>query len=525
MCSGLEQDAEFLKRTAANTTQGNRFGVQLNEGINMPKHCAPSNEPEINLSPPDVIGVLPAFPGGEENLLPKDAWLRPLRVEFGWWDDPSPLPAYSDIVQLIWDGDEANPVAEKPYEGSDPPTLPPDLWLEVPVTKLDQGIHTLRYRLLPWNNSTPQDSVSVNVTIDKTAPVLATASRLVFPTEVLPPKTLTARYLEQNNDKVTAALPAYAAPRPWDRITWYWGAMPGNLEQGGVIELDDKNYLDPVVITIAGDLIRSRGDGWRYAWYLVQDRAGNESLRSEPVELDVAATPIPRTLPPSKVTETTGGGSSGVLNPSNAINGVTVTIPPEAVIYDGERVFVQWAEQGSAGGYRTDTPITPGGREYKIPSDKIHYHVNRSLPVSYEVFESGVVDPHRSQPYTLKVEGLSGMPTIQCDKVSRDKLSLASIPAGGYANFTLGSWTFMSTDQYLTITVEGMDTNSQKLVIPVLTVSPVPEVAQVISVGRISKADLQRFKLNVDFEVRVKVSFDNKQTWQSFPMLTPTLVA
>lgn len=492
----------------------------------MPKHSAPSNEPEINLSPPDVIDVLPAVPGGEENLLPRDAWLRPLRVEFGWWDDPSPLPNSSDIVQLIWDGDEANPVDEKSYEGSNPPTLPPDLWLQVPVTKLDEGVHTLRYRLIPWNDpTTSQDSVTVNVTIDKTAPVLATTSELDFPTEVLPPTNkLTARYLEQNNDQVKAALPAYTTPRPWDRITWYWGPTRGNLEVGGVIELDDKNYAAPVVVTIEGELIRNRGDGVRYAWYRVQDRAGNES-RSEWVELDVDATPIPRTLPPSKITQATGGVSSGVLSPSNAINGVTVTIPPEAVIYDGERVFVQWAEQGSAGGYRTDTPITAGGREYKIPSDKIHYHVGRSLPVSYEVFESGVVDPHTSRPYTLTVEGLSGMPTIQCDKVSGSKLSLASVPAGGYANFTLASWTFMSTAQYLTITMEGLDTNSEKLVIPVLTESPVPEVAQVISVGRISKADLQRFRLNVGFEVRVKVSFDNKQTWQSFPMLTPTLVA
>jgi len=493
----------------------------------MPKHSAPSNKPEINLSPPDVIGVLPAVPGGEENLLPNDAWLRPLRVEYGWWDDPSPLPEFSDIVQLIWDDNEASPVDEKHYEGSAPPTLPPDLWLQVPVTKLDEGVHTLRYRLLPWNDPTsPRDSVSVNVTIDKTAPVLAMPSELVFPAQVIPPNKLTARYLDQNNDEVKAALPAYTAPRPWDRITWYWGTSPGNQEQGGVIDLDDKNYADPVVITIAGGLIRSRGDGRRYASYRVQDRAGNGTLRSESVELDVAATPIPRTLPPSKIKEATGGGISGVLIPSDAINGVTVTIPPEAVIYDGERVFVQWAEQGSAGGYRTDTPITAGGREYKIPGDKIRYHVNRSLPVSYEVFEPGVVDPHTSQPYTLKVDGLSGMPTIQCDKVSGSKLSLASIPAGGYASFTLGSWTFMSTDQFLTVTVEGIDaSNSQKLIIPVLTQSPVPEVAQVISVGQVSKADLQRLKLNVAFEVRVKVSFDNKQTWQSFPMLTPTLFA
>jgi hypothetical protein len=524
VCSGLEQGAEFLKRPAENAAQGNRFGVQLNEGIIMPKHCAPSNEPEINLPPPDVIGVLPAVPGGEENLLPKDAWLSPLRVEFEWWKDPSPIPAYSDIVQLIWDDDDANPVAQKSYEGSNPPTLPPDLWLEVPATKLDEGIHTLRYRLLPWNGSTPQDSASVNLTIDKTPPALATPSRLNFPTQVLPPNTLTARYLEQNNDEVKVGLPAYTSPRPWDCITWYWGETRGNLNQGGVIELDDKNYSQPVVVTIEGQLIRDRKDGLRYAWYEVSDRAGSLSRASDPVELDVAATPIPRTLPPIKVVGATGSTSSGTLNPSNAISGATVVIPADASIHDGESVFVLWAEPGSAGAYRTGTPVTPGSGEYRIPVDKVAHHIGKTLPVRYEVIEPGVVDPHTSQLYTLRVEMFGGPPTIQCDRVAGGRLSLASIPAGDYANFTLERWTWMATDQFITVSVVGVDTSNQRLEIPVLTDSPVPEVAQKIAVGRISKSDLQRFKINLGLEIRCGVSFDGKQSYQAFPRLTPTLV-
>lgn len=90
----------------------------------MSMHCEPSSQPETALPAPDVIGVLPAVPGGEENLLPRDAWLRPLRVEFGWWDDPVTLPELADVVQLIWDDDEANPVAEKRYDNSHYPTPP-----------------------------------------------------------------------------------------------------------------------------------------------------------------------------------------------------------------------------------------------------------------------------------------------------------------------------------------------------------------------------------------------------------------
>ncbi|MNY73191.1 hypothetical protein D3C86_2119220 [compost metagenome] len=54
---------------------------------------------------------------------------------------------------------------------------------------------------------------------------------------------------------------------------------------------------------------------------------------------------------------------------------------------------------------------------------------------------------------------------------------------------------------------------------------PVPEVAQKIDVGRISKVDLQKFKLNQKLEVTLRVSFDGKLTWQTFATLEPMLVA
>jgi hypothetical protein len=82
----------------------------------------------------------------------------------------------------------------------------------------------------------------------------------------------------------------------------------------------------------------------------------------------------------------------------------------------------------------------------------------------------------------------------------------------------------MGTDQFLTITVIGVGTDNKALTIPVLTESPVPEVAQKIDVGRISKTDLQRFKVPGELEVRVRVSFDGKLTWQAFESLHPKLV-
>lgn len=466
---------------------------------------------------------LPNKPGGESNLLHRSAWVdpaNPLRVEFKAWYEFPPPPGCEQVDVFLGDN-ESNIIASRTWTL---PMSPGDYYVEIPADRLPHGEQRISFIMTNYLG-VPARSFPYTVTVDKQEPVLNASSHLTFPPAVSPPDKLTARYLEQNGDEVKAGLPAYTTPRPWDRITWYWGSTPGSLEQGGVIELDDQNHSAPVTITVPGDLIRSRGDGLRYVWYEVHDRAGNPSLRSDFVELDVAATPIPRVLPHVTIKELSTTAPSGILDPLKAMNGVTVTIPSEAVIYEGEGVFVLWGEKGTPGSYRTNTPILPGSRDYHIPSEKVRYHINRTLVVGYEVIEPGVVDPHTSNPFNLKVERLTGTPAVQCDKVTGGRLSVASVPDGGVAKFTLGRWSHMGTEQFVTIVVRGLSTSNQQLDIPVVTELSVPAAGQTIDVGQITKANLQRFKLNNQLEVRVRVSFDGKLTWQVFTSLTPTLVA
>jgi hypothetical protein len=146
------------------------------------------------------------------------------------------------------------------------------------------------------------------------------------------------------------------------------------------------------------------------------------------------------------------------------------------------------------------------------------------MPVYYEVLENGSDPPHVSQEHTLRVSGMSNFPTVQCDKVSANQLSLSGIPNGGHASFTLESWSFMATDQFINIKVDGTDSASQGVTVEVLKAFQVPEVADRINVGRISKTDLQRFKIGGGLTVKVEVSFDGRISWQPFPRLTPILV-
>ncbi|WP_256580730.1 hypothetical protein [Pseudomonas sp. QTF5] len=485
-----------------------------------------------NLDAPRVIGALPPMPGGEENLLPKDAWLEPLRVEFNLWPDYAQAPEVFDTLELIWDNDESNPVATKQYQGPIDPDNPPDLWLHVPIANLQEGVHQLRYRVLPWNGSPPRDSVPVNVTIDKTPPILATASELSIPDDIRPPNKLTARYLELNDDEVKAGLPSYTSPRPWDRITWYWGPTPGTQEEGGEIELDDSDYSEPVIITIPGDLIRERDDGWRYVWYKVRDRAGNVSHRSEPVELDVAATPIPRDLPWPSVEKASGEGARQTLDPLQVTTGAVVVIP-EGAAYPSEEVWLQWGEPDSLGACRVDSPIDPGQRRYLVPKESVAPFIDKEVPVYYVVVDHNS-EQLPSQRLTLKIIKLSGLPTVQCDGLTGGDLSYRNVEATG-AKMTLIPWPLMSTDHWIRITMTGLNSGSGvPISYPVINGRAVTAREVLVGIGgdqviRVPKTFLNTLRRNAPLTGRVYVSFDGGKTWPpdsspDFPLLTLTLV-
>lgn len=502
----------------------------------MPKHRAPSSQPETALPPPNVIGVLPAVPGGEENLLPKDAWLRPLRVEFGWWDDPAHLPGFADVVQLIWDNDEANPVAEKRYDESHYPDPPPDLWLEVPIARLDEGIHTLYYRLLPWNGSTPNPSVAVTITIDKTPPILAADSKLIFPPEVLPPNQLTARYLE-TEDRVRVFLPPYIMPKVGDVITWYWDRGPSGTTVGGTKTLTVSDYDQPLFIDIEGDWIRAQGDGDRYVWYTVTDRAGNPPNGQSAVErLIVNAQPVPRVLPPPKVVEASGTGwpANGTLNPVNATNGVKVILNPTSVIYPDEVPQVKWGNEGTLG-YHLADPVTQGAWEYEIPKPFMAPHFGKAIPVNY-LFRDNKGKLHESATYTLTVSQFpkDRLSAPQCAEGS--PLSLASVPPEG-VSITMIAWPFIAAGQRVMIWVEGQEDSTGQFIVQIVLDRHEVVATTGIVKGQalVPKAFLEKIRLNTSLVVKAYVSFDNGQTWdgsdspnpnvQHFPWFRPRFIA
>ncbi|CAI8722495.1 hypothetical protein [Pseudomonas sp. IT-P4] len=484
--------------------------------------------PIPEMPPPEINGLLPEVPGGETNLLPEALTHTDLKVWF-----TVPLNSHPEVaeetVKLFVDGSQDALVTRRwnqPIEDSDRYLEVPQAWL-----RNNDGEHLFHYRVTIFNGSSA-DSFDLPMTLDTQPPLLVTGSTLNFPSEVLPPNPLTARYLEQNNDEVKAGLPDYTSPRPWDRITWYWGLTPNTQEQGGVIELDDTNFSEPLFITIAGQLIRDRGDGFRYVWYQVQDRAGNQSYRSDVVELDVAATPIPRNLPWPAIERAAGSGELQTLDPLLASTGGVVEVPNDAVIYPGEGIRVQWGEPGELGHWIADQAITPGQLRFSIPMKSVAAYIGKALWVSYGVMDdAGKEWP--SMRRKLQVVNLSGLPTVQCNGLSGGSLSLRTVAATG-AILKLNKWPLMTTDQWILLTMTGVGSGGQDSVFEVIRKRALTDQEVIGGIGgqnnvTVDKAFLNTLRRNAPLTGKVYVSFDGGRTWPptaapNFPLLQLTLI-
>lgn len=496
--------------------------------MNKPKNTPSSGSPRF-LPEPHVDGLLDDVVGGEPNLLPEAKTHDDLKVWFELWAHSDPTLG-EESVELFFDGES---VDLRSWSGA--PIEVSDRFVTLPRRLLrgNDGQHRLRYRVTAYNDES-DDSYELVITLDTTAPVLAAESKLIFPSEILPPGKLTAYYLDQHEDQLEADIPGYTTPRPWDRITWFWGRSPGDLNQGGVIELDDKNYSEPLELTIRGQLIRDRGDGLRYVTYRVQDRAGNLSLHSLAVELEVDAIPIPRVLPWPSVENASGNGEQQTLDPLMFTSGAIAVIPDTAVIYPQEEVWVQWGELGSVGEYRAIQEITPGSRRYQIPMQSIAAYIGKTLPVSYRVIDDKEVE-WPSVNRTLKIQTVASthFPTVQCQGLSGGNLSLRSVPDTG-AVLTLAPWVLITTDQWIRINMTGVGASGAEVEFPVIRGRQVTQQETNFGVGRggdvtVSKAFLSSLQRPGPLTGKVYVSFDGGQTWPplvapNFPSLYLTLI-
>jgi hypothetical protein len=470
------------------------------------------------LSPANVLGALPDLAGEPVNLLPVALLNQPLRVQVPHWRESGGLAP--PRVQLYWEGALVLDQVMPPGFDDD------DLVFSLAALPMDHGTHRLHYQVRLGNGSV-EEGAPTAVNVDRVPPALGVPPpSLQLPGEVL--GGLTDDYLQAHGDQLQAVVPPYAGQAPGDRIEWYWDTQPGAEDSAGSLRVAD--LVPPMTLTLAGALVRERGDGTRFVYYRITDYAGNTS-QSAITSLPVQATPVPRVLPVLHAVGATGSGARQTLKAIQVTTGLELEVPATAVIKPGETAVLIFGTPGQVGGARL--PIQGAGTQVNVGVQAVAPHLDRTVSVYYEVTDTAG-EVHTSDVLTLALTESSGLnfPTVQCELVDGNQLSLRQVPASG-APITLAAWRMMTTDQHLMVRVEGIDTSGAPLDEPVVQGRPVTAAEVGTGVGHdgglvVPRALLLRLQRNMPFYVRGYLSFDGSDQWPAMPTfkdLVPTLVS
>ncbi len=462
---------------------------------------------------PSVPSVVPDVEGGRPNTVEFRATYSPLRVEFHPWANSHP-EIDEEYLFLYWNDVLVDKKTfSKPIE-------PEELFILVPVDKLIEGTHRLHYAVTLYND-THVSSRPLDIYIDKTPPLLPTDDRLMLPDYVIR-EGVTEEYLAANGDKLVCTVPSYIGAEPGDVVKWFYSENGAGQEmvdmmtltQEHIETLGPRGTSKPLELTFPGAFIRQSGNGTRYVRYEVQDRAGTQPQRALAVALESDLSLAPRELPPPRIKEATGSDYFSTLEPGNAFDGVTFVIPDNADIRPNETVTVFWGQPGTLGSYSTNTPISPGALEYLIPSLYVPPHMNGRVELYYQI-DNPDVPPSPSHHVTVrKIEGL---PIVQCSDIHNRALNLRTL--GESTTFTLESWPFRHTSQFVNAWIDGVESGNvtREIRLPIATALPVSSETGVMVLGTVTKTELLRLAINYQFRVSVEVSFDDKLSWLKFP--------
>ncbi len=477
------------------------------------------------LDPPRIDALLDDIEGGDSNLLPREAWLVPLRVEFPMWNNSAPMPGFPERLVLLWNG---SAIGERTWTA---PVQPEELFLKVEPHWLSEGRHTLEYQVTIYNSETA-GSQALTITIDKTAPTLGDDfGRLLLPERVVA-EGVTAAYLEEYADQLLAEVPAYDRVVPGDVLDCYWDSVPFEYNHAGSRLVTLADIGQPLCLAFSGELIRERGDGQRFIHYRITDRSGNPSQEARQVNVLVDATPLPRDLRWLDVDKAIGDGALIDLDPLDVEHGTLALLDGEVLLHPQEVVWVQWGAPGSTGALRALLNTAGEPRRCPIPARNIAPFMGKTLPLQYEVV--GPEQSWLSTPREVRVAKVDGVfPTIQCQQVNGNVLRLSEVPPAG-ARLFLAPWFMIATEQMVNITVVGVNSLNQPVERRLLNRHRVTATEVFSGIGAMGNLSiplsfLQQLRRNQVFRVRVHVSFDAGETWPpetapNFPELAPTLI-
>lgn len=474
------------------------------------------------LQEPTILGTLPGLPAG---LLPASALDDPLIVEVPAWENLPPENAV-DKLSFQWRRQNTSNAFNTmqtydvlgPLDNSDFP-----LSLSIDAGKLDfeEGPFDFRYVVVGHNGGGEAESGNVPLVIDRTPPY-----KYEKPSSLLLPVTqITIPFFEANDHEFVCEIPDYPDYQDGDELVYFW-RTEANSEEIGRIPVSDNRE-----ITYTRAQIEAAGNGKCYAEYRLYDKAGNQSQMSGSEAIIVLI--APRDLKVVKVKDAEGGPNFGRLNIDLVVDGVTVNVPEDADIYEGEKVRVQWAAPQAFNSIAIGELDPSNPLVFKIPKENVAAHMVSSLadgenfiPVYYEVLDGVSLEVvAESSIYGLAISDILAVnyPTLQCSHVEGNVLSLSKVPASG-SEVSIGVWPFMADDQYVKFKLVGLGLDGKNLEVPFFEHKVTAgEVMDRRVSAALAKADLRKFQVGVNFYFEGSVSFNNKGYWYNFKSLRANL--
>lgn len=241
-------------------------------------------------------------------------------------------PLFEDAVFLLLDGERVGPPI---MITDDNKNLP--LEFDLPADVRTEGVHQLGYSLYSFFfGEELKQGPAINIIVDLTPPGLPFLGRMEFDREI-EQNGLTSQKLTELGDILKGKVPSYNGYATGDIIVSMIDGVPISPPH----EVGAGQVGGDVIINFSRAALEAAGDGRKRFDYEITDRAGNKSSVAEPTYINTALLGAISDLGAPKV----AAYDDGIINDADARLPVTVEIPGNARIEEGDVIVVSWGGQ------------------------------------------------------------------------------------------------------------------------------------------------------------------------------------
>lgn len=418
----------------------------------------------------------PSIPTADpiDGLLTLEALLQPVQIVFPCWNEALP----GDSCQITW-GKET--LTDQFFITDETPgTL---ISLEIPPELLKDGEYNVGYAATNEGGAVSVKSPQIPLIVDTVAPGGDLIAPMIFPFQTQD-GILTADELTELGGTLVAEVPGYSGMAWGDQIRTLWGAIAGPEHTVTSSEVT----MDRVMLSFPREFLESLGDVTEPVSFVVTDRAGNQSIKSNETTFRLFLVDIPDNYPAPVCSQ----ANDGIVDDADARAGVAVDIPQYPDALPGDNVTLYWGtyplpEVQLNPGDETFNPVFTINVRYGIVAlagdgpAQLHYEVRRNnvligtslmLVVDVNITLPGPQDPEPGTPENEAlafpvIRGSSTNANNEDNVIDEDDFLLDAYALIGWRDdFAIGdvfTLTWGSQDEQVMYTLRSSDVNRDLL--------------------------------------------------------------